>query len=132
MVRIIGFKEREKEDGTPFFILELQGGIEMVKSQETSQFYATAKKAYVTSTFDEETCRALVGSEMPGSVAKKEVEPYTYVVKETGEELILKHRYVYVPENEQNIKKEKLKEQVLYGSKLFSQNGISELAEQAI
>lgn len=132
MVRIIGFKEREKEDGTPFFILELQGGIEMVKSQETSQFYATAKKAYVTSTFDEETCRALVGSEMPGSVAKKEVEPYTYVVKETGEELILNHRYVYVPENEQNIKKEKLKEQVLYGSKLFSQNGISELAEQAI
>ena len=131
MVRIIGFKQREKEDGTPFFILELQGGIEMVKSQETSQFYATAKKAFITSTFDEQTCKALIGTEMPGSIAKKQVEPYTYVVKETGEELLLIHRYVYVPENEQNIKEDKQEQQGVYNPKSFSQNGISELAEQA-
>lgn len=131
MVRIIGFKQREKEDGTPFFILELQGGIEMVKSQETSQFYATAKKAFITSTFDEQTCKALIGTEMPGSIAKKQVEPYTYVVKETGEELLLIHRYVYVPENEQNIKEDKQEQQGVYNPKSFSRNEISELAEQA-
>ena len=132
MVRIIGFKERQNEDGTPFFILELQGGIEMVKSQATSQFYATAKKAFVTSTFDGDTCRALVGTEMGGSVAKQEVEPYTYVVKETGEELILYHRYVYVPENEQKSKNDQLIDQLLYEAPAFSRNGVSELAEQAI
>lgn len=97
MVRIIGYKSREKEDGSPFFILELQGGVEMSLSK-TGQYYATAKKAYVTSTFDEPTCKALIGTEIPGAIVKKEVEPYTYVVKETGEELVLTHRWVFVPE----------------------------------
>tara|TARA_R100000306_G_scaffold14412_1_gene17874 strand:- start:4574 stop:5041 length:468 start_codon:yes stop_codon:yes gene_type:complete len=132
MVRIIGFKQREKEDGTPFFILELQGGIEMVKSQETSQFYATAKKAFITSTFDEQTCKALIGTEMPGSIAKQEVEPYTYVVKETGEELILHHRYVYVPENGQSTQVDELEDQLKGDTSVFSRNGVSQFAEQAI
>jgi len=30
MVRIINYKERDKEDGTTFFVMELQGGIEML------------------------------------------------------------------------------------------------------
>src|SRR5690606_10263807 len=129
MVRIINYKQREKEDGTPFFILELQGGIEMVRSQETSQFYATAKKAFITSTFDEQTCVALIGTEMPGSIAKQEVEPYTYVVKETGEELILNHRYVYVPENGQSFKDDEPADQLMADTTVFSRNGVSQLAE---
>lgn len=48
MVTIIDFKERNKEDGTSFFVLEVQGGIELVQSQRTKQFYATAKKAYIS------------------------------------------------------------------------------------
>jgi len=132
MVRIINYKQREKEDGTPFFILELQGGIEMVRSQETSQFYATAKKAFITSTFDEPTCKALIGTEMPGSIAKQEVAPYTYVVKETGEELILHHRYVYVPENGQSFKDDEPADQLMADTTVFSRNGVSQFAEQAI
>lgn len=132
MVRIIGFKQREKEDGTPFFILELQGGVEMSLSKETGQYYATAKKAYVTSTFDEQTCRALIGSEMPGTIIKKEVEPFTYVVKETGEELVLNHRWVFVPEHEETTKHEEAVDQLMADTSMFSQNGQSQLAEQAI
>ncbi len=132
MVRIIGFKQREKEDGTPFFILELQGGIEMTQSKETGQFYATAKKAYVTSTFDEQTCKALVGTEMSGSIIKKEVEPFTYVIKETGEELVLTHRWVFVPEHEEAPKQDEAIDQLMADTSVFSQNGHSQLAEQAI
>ena len=33
MVRIIDYKKRQAEDGREFFVLELSGGIEMVKSQ---------------------------------------------------------------------------------------------------
>ena len=44
MVRIIDYKTRQKEDGTEFYLLEVQGGIEMVKSKETGLYYATAKK----------------------------------------------------------------------------------------
>ena len=131
MVRIIGFQQREKEDGTPFFILELRGGVEMSLSKETGQFYATAKKAYVTSTFDEQTCKALIGSEISGSIKRKEVEPYTYVVKETGEELVLTHRWVFVPENEQ-AKQDEAINQLMADTSVFSQNRASQLAQQAI
>lgn len=131
MVRIIGYRSREKEDGTPFFILELQGGVEMSLSKETGQFYATAKKAYVTSTFDESTCKALIGTEMPGSIIKKEVEPYTYVVKETGEELVLTHRWVFVPKAEQPKQDEPI-DQLKVDASIFSENGVSQLEEEVI
>lgn len=98
MVRIVNYIKRHSEDGKEFFSLELSGGIEMVLSQVSGQFYATAKKAYITSTFDEDTCRSLIGTEMPGSVSKVECEPYEFTVKETGEIITLSHRYVYLPE----------------------------------
>ncbi|BBQ07248.1 hypothetical protein [Elizabethkingia anophelis] len=98
MVRIIGYNTRQKEDGSLFNVLQVQGGIEMIKSKETGQFYATAKRASVTCTFDEETCKSIIGTEMPGRIVKIETEPYAYVIKETGEEIALQHRHVYLPE----------------------------------
>jgi len=130
MVRIINYKQREREDGTTFFLLELQGGVEMVLSKETEQYYATAKKAFITSTFDEVTCQALIGSEMNGNVVKKEVEPYTYVVKETGEELVLTHRWVYVPEDTTTTKEDKAVNQLMADTSVFSKNGVPDLVEQ--
>jgi len=103
MVRIVNFKKRQSEDGREFFVLEITAGIEMVMSQSTGQFYATAKKAYIASTFDEETCRALVGSEMPGSIIKAECEPYEYTIRDTGEVISLNYRYVYLPEQMKNL-----------------------------
>jgi hypothetical protein len=97
MVRIINYKRRQTEN-KEFFVLEITGGIEMVQSMQTGQFYATAKKAYLSSTFDEETCKALVGTEIAGNIEKQECEPYEYTVKDTGEMMMLSHRYVYVPE----------------------------------
>ncbi len=126
MVRIINFKRRELEDGRIFFVLELQGGVEMVKSLETNQFYATAKKSYVTSTFDEETCKALIGTSMPGKIEKQECEPYQYTVKETGEELILNHRHVYIPETESSTNENEAVQKLLADEHAFSQNGVLE------
>jgi hypothetical protein len=98
MVRIISYKKRETEDGKEFFVLELQGGIEMVKSKETGKFYVTARKASISSTFDELTCQALIGTELPGKVEKVECEAYEYVIKDTGEVIVLTHRFEYVEE----------------------------------
>jgi len=98
MVRIIDYKKRQTEEGKEFFVLEVSGGVEMVKSQTTNQFYATAKKAFISSTFDEQTCIALIGTEMSGKVVKQECQSYEYVNKESGEILVLNHRYIYVPE----------------------------------
>lgn len=131
MVRIINYKERQREDGSTFFVLEVQGGIEMVKSKQTGNFYATAKKAFLPSTFDEQTCSGLIGSEMPGSIMKERCEPFTYVVKETGEEITLSHRWVYVTEDavksiETAVKQE---QSVKANTDVFSKNGILEYAE---
>ncbi len=131
MVRIINFKERQKEDGTTFFVLEIQGGIEMIRSKSTGNFYATAKKAYLPSTFDEQTCTALIGTEMQGSIIKEECEPYDYVVKETGEEITMHHRWVYVQEDmpapviENTISES---EPLQPNVEKFSQNGVLEYA----
>lgn len=98
MVRIISYKQRQKEDGTEFYLLEVQGGIEMVLSKATGQYYATAKKATVSTTFDEETCKGLIGSQMAGKISKITTEPYQYTIKESGEEVTLNHKYIYLPE----------------------------------
>jgi len=128
MVRIINYKERQREDGTEFYVLELQGGIEMVKSKETGNFYATAKRAFIPSTFNEQTCTGLIGTEMPGSIIKEDCEPFTYVITETGEEITLSHRWVYVTEDA--VKPEqtavRYEQNVIANSDVFSQNGILE------
>ncbi|WBV51972.1 MULTISPECIES: hypothetical protein [Chryseobacterium] len=94
MVRIINYKRRVAEN-KEFFVLEVSGGIEMVLSKTTGMYYATSKKATITSTFDEETCQSLIGSEFPGSIVKEECEPYEYTIQDTGEIITLSHRYVY-------------------------------------
>ena len=95
MVKIVDFKPILKEDGTEFFVLIVQGGIEAVKSQETNRVYLTAKTANVPCTFNETTCESLVGTELSGSVKKVEVEPYDYTIPSTGEMVTLNHRYIY-------------------------------------
>lgn len=98
MLRIVNFKERESDDGSTFFALTIQGGVELVKSNATGSFYATARKTSITSTFDEETCKALLGSEIPGEIVKRICKPYSFTIKETGEIIELSHRYEYIPE----------------------------------
>ncbi len=127
MVTIVNYKERQKDDGTSFFVLELQGGIEMTQSKTTGMFYATAKKAIIPSTFDEVTCKGLIGTQIPGSIEKQECEPYEYVVQETGEEIILSHRWVYLPEGTDKLfstAKDELKPE----TDVFSKNGSLENA----
>lgn len=129
MVTIINYKQRENDDGTSFLVLELQGGLEMVKSKETGNFYATAKKATITTTFDEPTCIALVGTEVSGSIVKVEVEPFNYTVKETGEEIILSHRWVYDPKENTLVKPE---QSVKADTAIFSRNSEQELSEMTL
>ena len=109
MVRIIDYKVRENRDGDVFLALIVQGGIQLVKSKETGMYYATSKKASLPSTFDEETCKSLIGQELDGTVEKVDCEPYEITNEETGEVLQLNYRWVYVKEGdtvEQAVKQE--------------------------
>lgn len=100
MVRIVDYLKRTNSEGKEFFILKLQGGLELVKSKETGNFYATAKTASITSTFTEEVCQGLIGQELPGSIQKISCEPYEFTVQETGEIITLTHRWEYRQEGD--------------------------------
>jgi len=97
MVTISDYAERESRDGKKFYALIVQGGPEMVLSEETGRYYATAKQASITSTFDEKTCQDLVGTKLPGKIMKIACDPYEYTIKESGEVIKLNHRWTYNP-----------------------------------
>lgn len=126
MVRIVDFKERTSEDGKAFFVLEIQSDMEMVLSQKTGQYYATARKASITSTFTEETCKSLIGTELPGRIEKQDCSAYDYVIEDTGETIELSHKYVYVPMEETETTNHQQKVEV--DANVFSENGILEPA----
>ena len=100
MVTVKGFEKRKNAEGNAFYVVFLEGGIGFQKSQKTGQFYAVSRKTSITTTFDEQTCKSLVGSQMPGSIQRVECEPYQVVNKETGEVRDLNHRWTFVPEGE--------------------------------
>ena len=98
MVHIVDYAQRVNADGETFFSLIIEGDIEMVQSQETGRFYATARRSSMTSTFTEETCKRLIGEKLPGTIKKIACEPYEYTLPESGEVITLEHRYEYQQE----------------------------------
>lgn len=100
MVRIIDFVKKQNKDGEEYFLLVLQGGFQVVKSKESGRYYATMKQVTLSTTFDEGTCKGLIGEHIPGYIAKVETEPYEYAVPDTGEVITLSHRWEYFGESE--------------------------------
>lgn len=94
MVTIVSYQKRKNDEEKEFFVLILQSGIEIIKSQNGGM-YATAKKASLPSTFTEDTCKQLIGQELNGSIQKVECDPYEFVVPETSEVITRQHRYEY-------------------------------------
>jgi hypothetical protein len=95
MVTVKDYKKRETKEGKEFFVLVLHGNVVPVKSESTGRLYFTAKSCTVSTTFDEETCKQLMGMEFPGRIVKLKTEPYQFTVPETGEVIELKHRWEY-------------------------------------
>ena len=117
MVTIVDYALRKNSQGQNFYALILQGSLEMVKSKQTGNYYATAKRASVTSTFIEEVCQKLIGKEMPGSIQRVPSEPYEFAIPDTGEVIQLEYRWVYMPEGE--TVDELVREEEMAGNELF-------------
>lgn len=95
MVTVKEVKKAENSMGEEFFGLIVQSGAVAVKSKETGRVYFTAKTAFVSTTFDEETANSMIGQEFDGTIKKVETEPYEYTIEETGEVIQLSHRWEY-------------------------------------
>ena len=98
MVTIIGIRKNVNSKNEEFISLILQGEIDLVKSKESGNYYATARQTSITSTFDEKRAESLIGSKLPGIIEKVEVDPYDYTIPETGEVIKLSHKYVFEAE----------------------------------
>ncbi|WP_421942429.1 hypothetical protein [Pedobacter sp.] len=94
MVLITGYQKKQKDE-KEFLLLELQGDVEIVISETTGLPYATMRKTLMSSTFDENTCKALIGKELTGEILKVETDEYEYTVQATGEVKTLNYRYMY-------------------------------------
>jgi hypothetical protein len=99
MVRIIDYKTVKTEAGKEFNLLVLQGGVEPLVSAKTGRIYLTMRKANVSTTFDEASCKSLIGTELKGSIEKVECKPYDYTVQETGEIITLTHSWQYIDQD---------------------------------
>jgi len=97
MLTITNYEKRQSKSGKEFFTLMLQGVIEMVRSAETGQFYATIKKCSIPSTMNEDTCKSMIGERIEGAIERQSCDPYEFTVPETGEVIELSHRWMYVP-----------------------------------
>ena len=104
MVTISDYRVNVNSEGKSFCSLILQGELELVKSK-TSRFYATARKTSITSTFDENTCRQLIGKTIKGSIVKVDCDDYDYIIPESGEVIRLNYNYSYVADSE-NVEEE--------------------------
>jgi hypothetical protein len=98
MVTVVEYAIRKTKDDREFIALILQGGLCLVQSKQTNNFYATVKRCSIPSTFDEVTAKGMIGEKIPGSVQKQSCEPYDFTIKDTGEILHLDYRWAYVPE----------------------------------
>lgn len=96
MVTISSYETRQGTDGE-FFVLILQGEVEFVSSQKTGLPYAMVPKCSMPATFDEATCKSMVGKQIPGSIQKIECEPYDYINPRTKEVIELTYNYAYSP-----------------------------------
>lgn len=97
MITIVGLRRCEGKKG-PLIALDLLGDVEMIQSQDTGRFYATARRCSVASSFDERTAQMMVGRSMPGTIERTGCAAYDYTIPESGEVIKLAHTYQYVPE----------------------------------
>jgi hypothetical protein len=122
MVKVIDYHLREADNGKEFYTLTIQGGVEIAQSSTTGNYYVTAKKASMTCSFNEQTCKSLIGQDLPGKIVKVPCEPYDYHVPNSEEIIELSHKYVYAPEDSSKIT-------IPFGGELApSKNGVLEHA----
>lgn len=98
MLTVTNFVSRTSQEGKTYCALELTSEEpEMVLSKATGRYYITARKCFMSTTFNEAICKNLLGKQFPGCIIKTECEPYEFTVPETGEVITRQHRYDYSP-----------------------------------
>jgi len=95
MVTVVNHEARQNKAGGKFNVLILQGGTEAVRSTTTGKLYFTSRNCTVPASFDELTCKNLIGTQFPGSVVKVKSKPYDFNIPGTDEVVTINHTWEY-------------------------------------
>ena len=98
MITVKAAHERMSKENKTFVSLELIGDMELVQSQTTGRFYATARRCFINSTFTLDIAKKFVGNSLPGKIVRVQCESYDYTIPESGEIVTLGYRYEYQPD----------------------------------
>ena len=93
---VTNYLKRKDSEGNEFFVLEIMDEVEVIKSKQSDQYYATSRKTSVQTTFNKTMCKSLVGITLPGAIEKVPVETYDHVLAD-GEVIELDFTYQYNP-----------------------------------
>ena len=96
MVTVSGYEHKRNQRGEKFIVLNLISDVVMEQSTNTGNWFANTYKANIVASFDEDTAKLMVGKQLPGSIIKRECDPYVFVVKSTGKKMTLSHTFEYV------------------------------------
>ena len=102
MVTVNGFQKVETEEGDSYVRLILQGDLELAQSKTSGNFYATARRASISCTFDEVHAEKMIGKELPGRIVKKEVPEYEFTL-ENGETISLDYKWIYTEASDEDL-----------------------------
>ncbi len=69
MVQVVETAMRKAKDGREFYVLILQGGLSIVQSRQSGNYYATLKRCSNPSTFDEDTAKKMISEKIAGGHA---------------------------------------------------------------
>ena len=98
MVTIVGLEKRKnKAKDEEFNVIVLQGDIEVTMSKTTGKPYLTARKTSIPCTFDEKLAQNLIGQGLPGTIERKECDPYEFMIPGTKKQMKLTHTFQYSP-----------------------------------
>ena len=98
MVTIVGIEKRtNKTKKEEFSVMVLQGNIEVVMSKTTGRPYLTARKTSIPCTFDEKLAQHLIGQSLPGTIERKECDPYSFTIPNSKKKVTLNHTFQYSP-----------------------------------
>lgn len=119
MVTVSGYEQKKNQRGEKFIVLNLISDVVMEKSTNTGNWFANTFKANIVASFDEETAKLMVGKQLPGSIVKKDCDPYEYVIKSTGKKKILSHTFEYVETGTDVYKDSRNQADEIFGDPLF-------------
>ena len=92
MVTVTGYRVDETDEGDSYIRLVLAEDLTLIRSNSTGRHYATVRRCSISSSFDEQTSKLMVGKKLPGSIIKEDCEAYEYTL-ENGETVLLSHRW---------------------------------------